>query len=217
MPNRQSIGREAGRFSTWLLRDLGRELRVARLIAGMTQVEVAARLGTSAAHVSRVEHGLLTTFNVVELTRHAAVVGLKPWVRLYPVIARPLDSGQLALLSRFRVRISDAWSVTLEAPMPIPGDLRAADALMAINGCTCVVEVITRLADFQAQLRAALIKKRDLHATRLILVVAANATNRRALLQAGAAVDDAFPLGTKATLRALAAGMDPGADGLVLL
>jgi hypothetical protein len=88
---------------------------------------------------------------------------------------------------------------------------------MAIDGCTCVVEVITRLADFQAQLRAALIKKRDLHATRLILVVAANATNRRALLQAGAAVDDAFPLGTKATLRALAAGIDPGADGLVLL
>jgi hypothetical protein len=51
----------------------------------------------------------------------------------------------------------------------------------------------------------------------LILVVAANATNRRALLQAGAAADDAFPLGTKATLRALAAGIDPGADGLVLL
>ena len=217
MANRQSTIREARRFGTWLLRETGRELRVARLTAGMTQAAVATQLGKSISHVSRVEHGLLRTIGIVQVTKHAAVVGLKPWIRLYPVVARPIDSAQLALLARFRERISDAWHVILEAPMPLPGDLRAADALISIDGCVCVVEVITRMADFQAQLRSAQLKKRDSHATRLILVVAANATNRRALHQAGAAVRDAFPLDTKATLRALAEGRDPGADGLVLL
>lgn len=217
MANRQSPTREAGRFGAWLLREIGRELRVARLIAGMTQYQVAEQLGRSISHVSRVEHGLLNMIGIVQVTKHAAVVGLKPWVRLYPVVARPLDNAQLALLARFRERISNAWKVTLEAPMPLPGDLRAADALITINGCVCIVELITRLADFQAQLRSAQLKKRDLHAMRLIFVVAANATNRRSLHQAGAAVRDAFPLDTKATLRALAEGRDPGADGLVLL
>lgn len=217
MANRQSTIREAGRFGTWLLREIGRELRVARLIGGMTQTQVAAQLGKSTSHVSRVEHGLLKAIGIVQITKHAAVVGLKPWVRLYPVVARPLDAAQLALLGRFRERISDAWKVILEAPMPLPGDLRAADALISIDGCVCVVEIITRMADFQAQLRSAQLKKRDMHATRLILVVAANATNRRALHQAGVAVGDAFPLNTRATLRALAERRDPGADGLVLL
>ena len=51
----------------------------------------------------------------------------------------------------------------------------------------------------------------------MILVVAANATNRRALRFAEAAVRSALPLDTKATLRLLASGVDPGADALVLV
>lgn len=50
--------------------------------------------------------------------------------------------------------------------MPLAGDLRAADALVSIPNCRIVVEVITRLADFQAQLRAARRKQRDLGAHR---------------------------------------------------
>lgn len=217
MANRQSFAREAARFGQWLLREIGRELRVARLISGMTQSQVAARLGTSISHVSRVEHGLIRGFGFVELSRHAAVVGLKPWIRLYPMVARPLDSAQLALFAKFRERIGTAWRVIVEAPMPIAGDLRAADALLVRPGCRCMIELITRLADFQAQLRSAHRKQRDIGADRLILVIAGNTTNRRTLRDAGAAVREAFPLDTKVTIRALAAGEDPGADGLVLL
>src|SRR5688500_1432921 len=217
MANRQSLVREAARFGDWLLKEVGRELRVARLIAGMTQREVATILGTSISHVSRVEHGLIKGIALIQLSTHAAVVGLEPWVRLYPTISRPLDAAQLALFARFRERIHAAWQVAVEVVMSIPGDLRAADAVLAIPACRCMVEVITRLADFQAQVRAARRKQRDLGADRLILVIAANATNRRALRDAGVAVRDAFPLDTKATLRALGAGTDPGADGLVLL
>jgi len=217
MANRQSILRDAARFSEWLLRDVGRELRVARLTAGMRQRDVAAALSKSASHVSRVENGVIKGLGVVGITRHAAAVGLKPSVRLYPSVARPLDHAQLQLLDRFRARISGAWKVVLEAPMPIAGDLRAADALLVRPGCRCAVELITRLADFQAQLRAARRKQRDIGAERLVLVVAGTGTNRRALRDAGPSVREAFPLDTKGTLRALGDGVDPGADGLVLM
>ena len=82
--------------------------------------------------------------------------------------------------------------------MPIAGDLRAADALISIEGCRCMVEIITRLADFQGQLRAARIKLRDLG---LLLT----------------ALTDAFPVGTKVALARFGAGLDPGGDALILL
>jgi transcriptional regulator with XRE-family HTH domain len=217
MANRVSMLREATRFGEWLRKEIGRELRVARLTAGMTQRDVGGVLGRAASHVSRVEHGLIRGLGMEAIVRHAAVVGLKPWVRLFPTVARPLDAAQLALLRRFQARIGEVWGVILEVPMPRAGDLRAADALLTIPGCRCMVEVITRLADFQAQVRAAHLKQRDLGADRLIFVIAATTTNRRALRAAGSAVETAFPLATRATLHALAAGNDPGADGLVLL
>lgn len=128
-----------------------------------------------------------------------------------------MDHAQLALFTRFRERIGNSWQVIVEAPMPIAGDLRAGDALLSIPGCRCVVEVITRLADLQAQLRSARRKVRDLEADRLIFVVLGTETNRRALRDAGRAVDDAFPLRTKAALARLVEGVDPGADALIML
>jgi transcriptional regulator with XRE-family HTH domain len=217
MANRQSIQREANRFADWLLGEIGRELRVARIGAGKRLADVAEILGTSISHVSRVEHGLIKGIGIPALTRHAAAVGLKPYVKLFPAIARPLDHAQLALLARFRERISTIWQVSLEVPMPIAGDLRAADALISIPGCRCMVEVITRLADFQAQYRAAQAKQRDLSADQIIFVVGGTTTNRRAIRDMGVAVTDAFPLGTKDALLKLGAGVDPGANALILL
>ena len=134
-------------------RDVGRELRLARVLAGLTQREVADRLGRARSHVSRVEHGRMPTLNLTHLATHAALVGLKPWLRLYPAIGRPLDAGQLALFERLRSRLAASWSVRLEVPMPGSADLRAADVTLSIPGCICVVELITRVADFQAQVQ----------------------------------------------------------------
>jgi transcriptional regulator with XRE-family HTH domain len=217
MANRQSIVGDAGRFGDWLLKDIGRELRVARLTSGLTQRQVGQSLGRSNAHVSRVEAGLIKGFGIKGLCRHAAVVGLKPWIALFPRVARPLDRAQLTLLARFRERIAGSWQVIIEAAIPIDGDLRAADALLTGAGVRCMVEVITRLADVQAQVRSMRRKQRDLMADRLILVIAGTTTNRRALGYAAPALLDTFPMDTKATLRALAAGVDPGADGIVVL
>lgn len=215
--NRQSLLRESARAASWILRFIGQELRVARILAGRTQREVADQVGRSASHVSRVEHGLIRGLTFHQLYRHSAAVGLKPFLNLYPSIARPLDRAQLALFTRFRERIGQWWNVSLEVPMPIAGDLRAADAVLSGHGLRIVVEVITRLADFQAQVRSAHRKVRDLNADRLIFVVAGTDTNRRALRDAGAVVIDAFPVGTKGALARLARGEDPGGDAIVLL
>ena len=80
-----------------------------------------------------------------------------------------------------------------------------------------MVEVITRLADFQAQLRTARIKQRDLGADRLVFVVSGTRTNRRVIRDVGAALTDALPLTTKTALLRLSAGLDPGADALFVV
>lgn len=218
MPSRiDSPIREAARLAAWVLRDIGRELRVARILAGLTQVEVGRRLGKSGSYISRVEHGLIAGIDMVELFQHAAIVGLKPYLKLFPLGRRVMDGPQLALWARFRTRLADAWHVTLEVGVPLTGDLRAADAVITIPACRCMVEVITRLADFQAQYRAANLKRRDLGVDFIIFVLADTATNRRILHEAGIAAMEAFPLRTRNALRSLESGVSPGANAIVLL
>lgn len=217
MANRVSPLREAARLAAWILRDFGRELRVARIVAGMTQRDTARRIGKSASYVSRVEHGRIAGIKMTDLVRHAAVVGLKPWFRLFPAVRRPLDAPQLATLHRFRERLSSAWVVSVEVPVPIAGDLRAADAVISIPGCRCLVEVITRLADWQAQVRAARLKHRDLGTDRLLLVIADTTTNRRQLRSVPEAAMAEFPIRTREALLALRTGSDPGGDGIALV
>jgi len=78
-------------------------------------------------------------------------------------------------------------------------------------------ELWTRLADGQAQTRSALLKGRDLQADRVILVLKATRANREALRQAGHDALASFPMRSREILRALAAGEDPGANGILFL
>lgn len=208
---------EAARLAIWVLREIGRELRVARILAGLSQAEVGRRLGKSASYVSRVEYALIAGVDTGDLYRHAAIVGLKPYIKLFPLGRRVMDGPQLALWERFRIRLAAGWTVALEVPVPIAGDLRAADAVISVPGCICMVEVITRLADFQAQYRAATVKARDLGADFIIFVLANTATNRRIVREAGIAATDAFPLRTRDALRSLGAASSPGANAIVML
>lgn len=217
MPTRSRPEYEATRLANWLRTDLGRELRLARISGGQRQVDVARLLRTSGSRISRVEQGLVRTLNLHDLTRHAAAVGLKPYVKLFPLGRRLLDRPQLQLLDRFRARLHPSWTWETEVPVPIPGDLRAGDCCIAIPGCSILVEAYTRLSDYQAQVRSARRKQSDLGADRLVLLCAATHANRRALAEAGGVARASFPSGTKSTLRSLADGVDPGQDGLVLL
>lgn len=154
---------------------------------------------------------------LVDLARHAAAVGLKPYLKLFPLGRRLLDRPQLDLLGRFRQRLHPTWSWETEVPLPIAGDLRSGDCRIGIPSCTALVEAYTRFSDYQAQTASAARKKRDLGADRLILLLAATHANRRAVAEAAAVSDGSFPLRTRVVIAALTAGQDPGADGIVFL
>lgn len=178
---------------------------------------MARLLGSSTSSVCRVEHAQVGSLTVMNLARHAAAVGLKPYVKLYPLGRRLLDAPQLALLARFRARLHPSWTWATEVPMPIAGDLRSADCVIATGGCRILVEAYTRLADFQAQTARAAQKRRDLGADRLLILLAATHANRRAAAESASVANGSFPLGTRAALTALRDGRDPGADAIVFL
>ena len=201
----------------WVLMSIGRELRIARVRNGMTQRQVGARVGRSASWVSRVERGSILGVAVAELIAVAASVGLKLSLRAFPGGRRPLDAGQLALLGRFNRRLGPEWHRQLEKVMPIQGDLRAIDELIWTSTCSCAVEALTRIADVQGQVRPARAKQRDVAADRLILLVADTNANRRMLHEIGPALAADFPIPPRRALAALADGLDPGGDCLILL
>jgi hypothetical protein len=100
--------------------------------------------------------------------------------------------------------------------MPIRGDLRAIDVHLGSADGTVAVEVITRLADLQAQLRAAQLKARDARAARLVIVVAGTFANRRAVADARATIVHSYDLDARHVLADLAAGRIPPRDALIL-
>ena len=217
MANRFNPLHEANRLTAWQLMELGREIRIARITAGRTQAAVARAVSTSAARISRIERGLVPSITVRQLARVAAAVGLKLYVKAYPAIRRLMDQPQLDMLGALRGRAHAAWRWQTEVPIPLPGDLRAGDAVATIPGCITLCELWTRLADWQAQSRGALLKQRDLKADRLVVVLKATRANREALRLAGPGGRASFPLESREVLRALAEGRDPGDNGIAFL
>lgn len=197
--------------------DIGNELRTGRHIRGITQRELGASIGVSASEVSRRELGTSMRLTGPKLATHAAAVGLRVSVKLWPAGGGVRDAAQARYVAAFLARVGRHWTVTVEAPIPVAGDLRAIDILMSNATARIAVEVITRLADLQAQVRAAQLKSRDIAATRLILVVAGTHANRNAIASARGGLVDAFDLDTRRILAELAGGRDPLRDGIVVL
>ena len=197
--------------------EIGEQLRTGRHVLGLTQAQVARSLRISQSEVSRRERGRSASLAGRELTRHAAAVGLRLSIKLWPVGGGVRDAAQVRYTAAFVARVGRLWKVTLEAPIPIAGDLRAVDVVLTSPTLVIAVEVITRLADLQAQIRAAQLKARDVGAGRLILVVAGTHANRAALGTVRATLVESFDTDTRRILADLAAGRDPGRDGIVIL
>lgn len=208
---------ESRRNWSILAREIGDQLRTARIVAGATQRQVGEAIGVSDSEISRRELGTSRRLTGERLAVHAGAVGLKLWVRLFPLGGGVRDSAQAKYIAAFVARVGRRWRVTIEAVMPVTGDLRAVDALLSSDAVRIAVEVITRLGDLQAQIRAAQAKARDIGATRLVVVVADTHANARALRESEGALVPAFDLATRRVLRELAAGRDPGRDAIVLL
>src|SRR5207249_10776702 len=103
-----------------------------------------------------------------------------------------------------------------EVPLPIEGDRRAWDASIRGEAWIAAVEAETVLDDLQAVERRIALKQRDGGIDCVIVLVADTRRNRRVL----AATPNAFPAfsrDARATLRALAAGRDPGRSAILIL
>lgn len=200
-------------------RAVGEEYRGARIAAGMTLTQAGQPLGWSRQRAARLERGRIACASLDDMILYASVLGLRLAARAFPAGAPLRDVGQLAVTRRFRARLAQAWRVTLEMPLPIRGDLRAFDLLLRRGEVRVFVEVITRLTDAQAQLRALHLKWRDGAggAGRLVVILADSKHNREALAGVGDLLADDFPLSTRALMGALARGRDPEANGIALV
>jgi hypothetical protein len=179
--------------------------------------DVGRAVRRSPSWISRAERGLVPGVGFDDLVVLGASVGLKLWTTTFPAERAIQDAPQLTLLRRFRARVGEGWHWSFEVIVPIAQDLRAADAVLESGPIRVMVEAFTRLADAQAQLRAVQVKARDMGISRVVIVVAATKVNRRALAEAASVIAADFPIGTRATLAALAAGRDPGANGIVVI
>ena len=217
MTTRERAVDRGARRGRWLILLYGRELRDARLEAGLTQAELARAAATSQSTVSRIERGAVRTLDLVLAAKLMAVLGRDLSVRSFPAGPPVRDVAHQELLRRFRARVSPAFRCRFEVPLPVANDQRAFDLVLDRPGLSVAVEAETKLHDGQALARRLALKRRDGQPDRLILLVKATKANRAVLKEDGAGLGESFPLPTRAVLEALGRGADPGADGLVLL
>lgn len=81
MSPRDPAGRRAILRTLEQLRTLGREIRQARLTAGLTQEQVATAASISRRQQARIEAGWLRRFDAVTVTRVLTAVGLELGLR----------------------------------------------------------------------------------------------------------------------------------------
>ncbi len=199
----------------------GRELRIARMVHGMTQRQAAHLAGVSQAEVSKAERATVD-ISLVARCPLAAACGHELGWRLYPVaMVRLRDSGQLTLAQAIVGAAHPSWKSRLEVPVA-PGDARAAD--LVLTGATEVihVEVERALVDLQAQLRSAQLKRealaeREQRPIRLVIAVPDSAQSRARLAPFRDLLSRTLPATSGRAWRAIRAGEPLGADAILFV
>lgn len=199
------------------MRDVGAQVRIARRGGGLSLRAAAHSVGLSYSTFGRLERRDLENATVRQLALACAAVGLDLSLRTFLSGDPARDAAHLRLLALFRSRLPSDAPWASEAPLPIPGDLRALDGWTRIEGRTIGVEAETRLTDVQAVERKAMLKKRDADVDRMILLVGESRANRALLGLHRDALRASFPLDTRSILTALSKGICPEADGIVVL
>ena len=138
----------------------GRELRIARVAAGLTQGQLAHLANVSQPEASNAERGTIGV-SLSARCRLAAACGHELGWRLYPVsTVRLRDSGQLGIAQTISAAADTGWSVRMEVPIG-SNDLRAADLVLTNDRQTLHIEIERAIVDLQAQLRAAQLKRQE--------------------------------------------------------
>ncbi len=217
MPTRRNPADEGRHLAARIQRQVGEDLRAARLAAGLSQHAAGAAAGMSHAQLGRIERGSNRDLTFGQAARAGTAVGLRLGARLYPDGDPVRDRAQLALLERFRARLPPGAIWTTEVPLPIPGDRRAWDACVVLRDRRAGCEAETRLADVQALERRLALKLRDGAVDLLILIVSDTAANRRVLALHREDLRSLLPLDGRDLLRSLGAGRLPEASGLLVI
>lgn len=217
MATRRDPANEGRRLATRFARELGEEIRRARIANGLSQSSVGAAAGISRAQVGRIERAELSELALEQICCAGLAVGLRLGARLYPDGDAVRDEAQLRLLERFRMTLPPGTAWATEVPFPLPGDRRAWDALIRLSGRRAGCEAETRLADVQALERRLALKARDGAVDLLILVVADTAHNRAVLGREREALRSLLPLDGRDVRRALREHRLPEASGVIVL
>jgi hypothetical protein len=197
--------------------DLARELDDAIRNNGLSYAAVGRDVGLSDSQVGRVARGLAPDLTITRASELLAAVGLELSLRAYPT-GRPLrDQAHLQLLDRLRSRLHPTLTWRLEVPVAAHGDLRAWDAVVSAPEWRVAVEAETRLRDVQALERRIALKQRDGAIEIVVLLVRATRHNHAVLRSLGAAFESQFPMPGRRALELLTAGVQPGANSLVVL
>ena len=196
--------------------EIGRSLREARLDRDLSLRAIAAATGISAPVGSRIERGLAASVTLEQVAKFGAAVGLDLSARLFPGGAAARDAPQTALLGRLRRLLHPSLAMPTEVPLPIPGDLRAFDAVIRGDGWVEPVEAETRPRDGQALDRRIALKLRDAGFEHIILLLLDSAHNRQFVRTLGPYAAR-YTVDGRTALERLAAGQDPGGSAIILL
>jgi transcriptional regulator with XRE-family HTH domain len=200
-----------------LILSIGRELREARQDRGLSAREVAAAIGVSASHVSRLERGLVDGVGVLVLARACAVLGLEMSLRAFPVGEPIRDGSQVGAMQDLQRIVHPSLRWNLEVPMPNPQDLRAWDATVAGAGWIYGVDLETAPRDAQAVARRMQLKARDSGVDGMILVLKDSRQSRLFLDGSLPYLSTLFPTPGHEALEALRRGERPAGNAIVLL
>ena len=217
MPPRERPFDRGTRRGLRSITEVGREIRDARVLRSLTQGQVAAACGISQSHEGKIERGEVRTVSAVMLAQLCSVVGLDLNVRTFAGASSIRDTAHVELLRRVRSLLHPRWRWRTEVALPIPGDQRAWDAVIALDGLRIGVEAETRLRDIQALDRRIALKLRDGGLDHVLLVLAGTRSNRTAIRDFGDALRPNFPIPSRIARRALVTGVDPGGSAVLLI
>ena len=199
--------------------DIGVEFRERRLGLAQSQEQVASSCHLSRGRYRLIERGKATNLTVLELDRIAAVLGLDPFIRLYPGGLPVRDAGQSGRLIAFLADVRAPLSHLAEVPLPRAAgrpDQRAWDAMLYGSGRRTAIELEMRLRDVQALRRRIDLKRRDDPTDGFLLLILGSRANRRILAEFEALFAD-LPVLRRSKVRAqLLAGEHPP-TGIVLI
>jgi transcriptional regulator with XRE-family HTH domain len=184
MPSVDRAASRSQRRADNMLRELAREIRDARLMAGASQMSVARVARISRSTVSRVETARFEHLSVREAVVIADAVGLNVSFKAFPGRQPTRDSGHGRKLQWFLGHVGTPLRYGTEVVLPKregAPEQRAWDAMIFGMDGETGVELEQRLYDVQAQLRRIHLKFRDSGADRLLLLIADTHVNRRVL------------------------------------